>query len=254
MITSTQNDKVKFWKKLKQKKYRDQASLYLLEGDHLVEEALKVLDPQEIEAVLLVEDKATLAQGVDPAKRQLIGPAVAEALSSTENSQGSFAVVRQSNSDSKPHINQPFLFIDGIQNPGNLGALIRTAAAAGFQGVVLGKGTVDLYNMKVLRGAQGTHFKLEIYEGDLKEWVHYFQDRHLSVVASGWGPESQAYSTIQPTDQAFGLMVGNEGAGSQADLLDLADVTVHIPLAKEVESLNVAVAAGILMFHLYRLD
>lgn len=250
MIESTQNQQVKFWKKLKRKKYRDQEGLYIIEGDHLIQEALKHLEAEDIERLLVTEEKKSSFDQFPSTEITVISPAVASELADTEHSQGTFAIIRKAQQKRPQIIHKPYLFIDGIQDPGNLGSIIRTAAAADFEGVVLGKGTVDLYNMKVLRGAQGMHFMLDIYEGDLEDWIDFFHDHDWAVFGSSLGEATLPYQNIKASDQPFALMLGNEGAGSQQKLLDQTDLNLYIPLAQGVESLNVGVAAGILMFHL----
>lgn len=247
MIESTQNKQVKDWKKLKTKKGRDKSKAFLIEGDHLVQEALNKLPSHMIETIILRED-INFDAGASKVIR--ISDAVASELADTETSQGIFAVIKQEENRISRYVNRPYLFIDAVQDPGNLGAMIRTAAAAGFEGVVVGKGSVDPYNMKVLRGAQGMHFAIKIYQDDLGSWIDYFQNQGLPVFGTALDGGVD-YQSIQSSGQAFALIMGNEGQGSQPELLAKTDINLYIPIAHGVESLNVSIAAGILMFHLY---
>lgn len=251
MIESTQNKQVKLWKKLKTKKGRQQEGLYLVEGEHLVREAVEKLPEPDIQKLILVEEHKDKISNFPEDKIIWISQKIAMEIAETETTQGMFAVIEKKEVELPQVINRPYLFLDAVQDPGNMGALIRTAAAAGFEGVVCGNGSVDPYNMKALRGSQGMHFNLAVYEGNLEEWIAYFQAQGLNVFGTALDLEAKAYTSISPTSSPFALMVGNEGQGISSDLLELTDMNLYIPLADQVESLNVSIAAGILMFHLY---
>ncbi len=251
MIESSQNKKVKLWKKLKTKKGRQQENLYLVEGEHLVQEAAAKLSESEIQNLILTEEHRDKLLGLPEDKIIYVSQKVAMELAETETTQGMFAVIKKKETVLPRTVKRPYLFLDAVQDPGNMGALIRTAAAAGFEGVVCGSGSVDPYNMKALRGSQGMHFNLAVYEGNLEDWITYFQDQGFTVFGTALDQEAQVYTSISPSSYPFALMVGNEGQGINPDLLKMTDMNLYIPLADQVESLNVSIAAGILMFHLY---
>lgn len=167
-VQSLQNPKVKQWKKLLNKKERDRSETFLVEGFHLVEEALKQQD-QVLE--IIVSEKTGVPSRLDAGSTPitLVTEEISNSLSETEAPQGIYAVCRQTESDAGLHEAKTFLLIDAVQDPGNLGTMIRTADAAGIDAVIVGRGSVDLYNSKVLRSAQGSHFHLPIIRGDLKE-------------------------------------------------------------------------------------
>src|SRR5699024_107728 len=125
---------------------------------------------------------------------------------------------------------------------------IRSADAAGFQGVFLGKGTVDLYNAKTLRSAQGSHFHLEIYEGDLKDFITTFKEEGYPVLGTALNEKAVSYKEIY-VDTPFSLIVGNGGSGMKSEIISMIDQNMFIPMVGQAESLNVAIAASILMFH-----
>lgn len=251
VIESSQNKSVKEWKKLKTKKGRDQQGAFLIEGDHLIEEAMDKLPKAAIERIIVNVDLKDRYTSLPKDKVTWVSAKIAEELADTENSQGVFAVIKKKATALPRQISRPYLFLDAIQDPGNLGTMIRTAAAAGFSGVVCGKGTVDPYNMKVLRSGQGMHFSLSIFEGDLNPWMDHFQDLGLPVFGTSVDPGAQSYKSMQASCHPFALLLGNEGQGVDSGLLEETDLNLYIPLAEGVESLNVAVAAGVLMFHLY---
>jgi TrmH family RNA methyltransferase len=155
-------------------------------------------------------------------------------------------VCRQPNP--KLHDAKTYLLLDAVQDPGNLGTMIRTADAAGIDAVIIGRGSVDIYNSKVLRAAQGSHFHLPIISGDLHEWIDKLQENDISVFGTALEGAS-VYTDITPTD-SFALIVGNEGNGVGKDILSSTTANLYIPIYGKSESLNVAVATGILLYYL----
>lgn len=246
MITSRQNEQVKQWIKLKKKKEREKTKTFLIEGFHLIEEALK--SNQEIVELIVSEQVAeSLDSAFDNIKQTVVTNELSQEIADTETTQGIFAVVDMPEKDSKKH--DKILMLDGVQDPGNVGTMIRSADAAGFTKVVLGKGSVDAYNQKVLRSAQGSHFHLTIESADLNETIPALQAQGVKVYGTDLSPESKNYKTVETTDQVA-LIVGNEGSGMSEPVLSLVDETLHIPIKGQAESLNVAIAASILMFQL----
>lgn len=216
-----------------------------------MQEAAAKLSESEIQNLILTEEHRDKLLGFPEDKIIYVSQKVAMELAETETTQGMFAVIKKKETVLPRTVKRPYLFLDAVQDPGNMGALIRTAAAAGFEGVVCGSGSVDPYNMKALRGSQGMHFNLAVYEGNLEDWITYFQDQGFTVFGTALDQEAQVYTSISPSSYPFALMVGNEGQGINPDLLKMTDMNLYIPLADQVESLNVSIAAGILMFHLY---
>lgn len=248
-IESVQNKQVKEWKKLLTKKGRQKQQKYLIEGDHLVEEAVKA--QSEIEAILIREDRAdeceTLYASLD---KIIVTNEIAAMLSDTVTNQGLFAVISIVEETEKIEGVKPVLMLDEVQDPGNLGTLIRSADAAGFEGVVIGKGSVDLYNPKALRSAQGSHFHLPVIHADLTEWIALFEEKNVPVYGTALDNRAISYRKLTPPE-SFALIVGNEGSGVNPELLSRTAENLYIPIKGKAESLNVAIAASILMFALY---
>ena len=142
-----------------------------------------------------------------------------------------------------------WLLLDKIQDPGNVGTLVRTADAAGFKGVVFGEGTADAYSPKVVRAMQGSQFHLEVLTGDLVEWTDALTANNLSVYGSQLNEAARSYREIESSTQ-FALIVGNEGQGMSDELAVKTTANLYIPIQGQAESLNVAIAGGILMFSL----
>lgn len=246
-VQSLQNPKVKQWKKLLNKKERDRSETFLVEGFHLVEEALKQQD-QVLE--IIVSEKTGVPSRLDAGSTPitLVTEEISNSLSETEAPQGIYAVCRQTQSDAGLHEAKTFLLIDAVQDPGNLGTMIRTADAAGIDAVIVGRGSVDLYNSKVLRSAQGSHFHLPIIRGDLKEWIVKLKEKMIPVYGTAL-ENASLYTEITPGD-SFALIVGNEGNGVNQELLTNTAANLYIPIYGKSESLNVAVATGILLYYL----
>lgn len=247
-IESVQNKQVKEWKKLLTRKGRSKQQKYLIEGDHLVEEALKA--EQSIDTIIIRDDRADEYNvlGAEANKVQVTSE-IADLLSDTVTNQGVFAVLNIIEDTEKIEGKKPVLMLDEVQDPGNLGTLIRTADAAGFEGVIIGKGSVDLYNPKALRSAQGSHFHLPVIHAELSQWIDRFEGRKIPVYGTALDSRAVSYRELSPSD-SFALIVGNEGNGVNAAILNRTSKNLYIPIKGKAESLNVAVAAGVLMFSL----
>lgn len=243
-IRSAQNQKVKQWKKLQTKKEREKAGLFLVEGFHLVEEALKNGQIKEI----IIQDGLDLPPNFDFADIPItiVSAEIFKDLADTETPQGIIAVAYCQKEQIMK--GKQFLLLDAIQDPGNLGTIIRTADAAGIDGVIVGEGSVDIYNPKVVRSAQGSHFHLPIIKGNLFEWVEKLKDEDIPIYGTSL-KNGQPFTEIQPKGP-FALIVGNEGNGVKEKLLEETDHNLYIPIYGKSESLNVAVATGILLYYL----
>ena len=246
LIQSEQNQWLKRCKALQQKKYRQQYGQFVAEGLRFVQEAL---DNGAAEVVLIDEahqDFLEQLSGVaDTAVYMVKEGLLAKALN-TVNPQGVAAIARpkQWRWEDVADMRQ-IVIIDGVQDPGNLGTIMRTALASDTQAMICLKGTVDLYNDKTLRSTMGAVFRLPVYHiddvdsmiADLHSWG--FQTMIADIRAA------QYYHQMQfPTKTA--LVVSNEANGPQ--LMKTGDIMVKIPLYQEAESLNVAIAAGILLY------
>ncbi|WP_326569823.1 TrmH family RNA methyltransferase [Bacillus niameyensis] len=243
-IQSTKNERVKLWKKLLTKKYRDLTDKYLIEGEHLVSEALKTNDVLE----LVIEEERSIHEDWSQHPITTITQEISKQISDTKTPQGIFAVCRKRESSIDFNEHSRFLLLDGVQDPGNIGTIIRTADAAGIDGVILGEGTGDLYNPKVIRSAQGSHFHLVIESGDLYTWMGKLKEANISIFGTAL-EGAVDYKEVRPTD-SFALIVGNEGAGVSPEILEKTDQNLYIPIYGQSESLNVSIATGILLYHL----
>ncbi|MDT2756550.1 RNA methyltransferase [Enterococcus asini] len=247
-IQGSKNSLIKELRKLHQKKYRDRQNRYLIEGFHLVEEGMKA--QAEIEMLLLTEKGITewgewLAS--QRCEQYLITEELMASLSDLPTPPGIIAVIQ------KPQVNQEitkgrWLLLDRVQDPGNVGTMVRTADAAGFDGVVLGEGCADLYSTKVLRSMQGSHFHLPVVSGILSEVILHCQKNAIPVYGTELNEEAKAFQKVAVREEVA-LIMGNEGQGVAKELLAMTDGNLYIPIYGQAESLNVGVAAGILMYH-----
>ncbi|MGE6628941.1 TrmH family RNA methyltransferase [Bacillus sp. NPDC077027] len=243
-IESAKNAKIKQWKKLHTKKERAKTGQFLVEGKHLVEEALKMSGTVE---ELLVTSPEMVPQDVDQEiDIYELSEEAFSAMTETETPQQIAAICTIPHFQEKEH--KRVLLLDAVQDPGNLGTLIRTADAAGLDAVILGDGTVDAYNGKTLRSAQGSHFHLPILKQTLSNAILVLKEKRIPVYGSAL-KEAKVYQEV-PAEEAFALIVGNEGAGIDPDLLSMTDQNLYVPMYGKAESLNVAIAAAVLLYHL----
>ncbi|WP_112181570.1 MULTISPECIES: RNA methyltransferase [Paraliobacillus] len=245
MITSVKNETIKQWNKLKIKKHRELQQLFIIEGLHLVQEVLR--SDWDVEALIL-QDGAKIPEEIEALSDKItyVTENVMQHLTDTKTPQGIAAIVQMK--ELKIVNNQKLLLLDAIQDPGNVGTMIRTADAAGFDAVVLGDGTVDLYNDKVIRASQGSLFHLPIARKNLLAYTKELKSQNVSI----WGSTLEQASPIQEIaiPEQLALIVGNEGAGVDQNLLEVADQRVHIPIYGQAESLNVSVATGIMLYQI----
>ena len=248
-IESVKNTKIKSVKKLHTRKGREKLGSFFIEGDHLVEEAIK---SNVIINEIFVEENFQIPQNwnVTNIPIYIVPDKIMKEISETETPQGVLAVCELLGR--KPltvQDNGKYLLIDQIQDPGNLGTIIRTADSAGLSGVILGAGTVDVYNSKVIRSTQGSLFHIPIVKADLVEWVEKLEKENIPIYGTALNENAKVYNSV-PAQQSFALIVGNEGSGLSGQLLKLTTDNLYIPIYGKAESLNVSIATGILLYHL----
>lgn len=229
---------------LEKRKTREKEGAFVVEGEHLVEEAGDLVK-------FILFSRGRLPQKFSKKKTVKISPREFAQLSSVETPAGIMAVVEkpeQTLADIKPGL---IVFCVEIQDPGNLGTIIRGADAAGATGVILSRGTVDLYNQKVIRSTQGSLFHLPIVSvRDTAEAIGQLKKRGIKVVAA----EGSANRPHFKADLAgpVAILIGNEGAGLPDEIKKLADEVVSIPMPGKAESLNAAMAATVILYEAVR--
>ncbi|QQK77178.1 RNA methyltransferase [Salicibibacter cibarius] len=244
MITSANNSSIKKLKKLRQKKYRVKERRFLVEGVHLVEEAL--VSNVAVDKLVTSEEAPLLSVDVSGQRVEEVSASVFATLSDTESPQGWLAVCHMPAEVEVPNGN--VLLFDGIRDPGNLGTMIRTAEAAGLTGIYVSEDTVDVFNPKVIRATQGAMFHLPVITADLKKEVSSLKDKGIMIYGTDMH-SGVSYRDAKPQgEELYALLLGNEARGISPELLRLTDETVSVPILGKAESLNVAVTAGIIMY------
>ncbi len=243
LITSLDNEKIKKYTKLKEKKYRDQYNEFIVEGEHLVIEAYR---SGLLEEILIEQDEVTLLN----APITYVSKEILEKLSTLETPSHIIGICRKRIEDS--NLGNKILLLDRIQDPGNLGTIIRSSKAFGVDTVVLGSGCVDLYNEKVIRSTQGIGFHMNIISRNLKEFIPELKNQEIPVLGTKVEYGEDIRNLTSRDKQKYALIMGNEGRGVDPEILEMCDKYIYIELDHKVDSLNVAIAASILLYELSR--
>ena len=230
MVLSDNNQKIKDLIKLNMPKYRKELQMFIVEGPHLVNEAREA--NLLIEA-FSIEEKEGYTQ---------ISEKAMKSISHTDTLVREIGLCKMIN---KNDFSDKMLLLDGIQDPGNLGSLMRSAKAFGFNTIVLGNGTCDIYNDKVIRASQGAIFKLNFIKESLEEFIPKLND----YIVYGTNVKKGISVSDCIKNKKIALVLGNEGNGISPSVDSLIENNIYIPL-ENVESLNVTVAGSILMYEL----
>lgn len=237
MITSMQNDTIKELMKYKQKKYRDENQMFLVEGFHLVEEARR--NHCIVKLITTLED--TFEEDTI-----YVSSSVMSKLTFTKTPQPIMALCKKRNHEDIDIEGKRYLLLDRLQDPGNVGTIMRTALAFGYDQIIMSPDCVDLYNDKVIRSTQGALFQMNVCIMDLKETIIRLQKQGVQVYGTCLKNASCIDEYNKQERMAF--IMGNEGQGVDEGLLDICDGRLYIPI-EGVESLNVGIAAAITMYH-----
>jgi RNA methyltransferase, TrmH family len=258
VIRSIHNEQVKLWAALQTKKGRERAGAYLVEGAHIVAEAFE--NSASVETVLYIEGSPAVleleARGIgrqSGARWVSVSDAVMAKIADAQTPQGVAAIVRMPEHELSKLLAVKcglFVAVDAVQDPGNLGTIIRSADAVGAAAVLLGKGTVDVYNPKTVRSAMGSLFHVPVANCDLSAALPLARSHGVKVFATSLGAALTCYEANYTA--ASCILVGNEGAGVADELIALADETVIIPIPGKAESLNVAMATTVLLYEAVR--
>jgi TrmH family RNA methyltransferase len=232
---------------LEKRRARRKEQRFVVEGPHLVEEAGDLIDfviySEELPIVAKLRGK-----GIDCYK---ISRKQFAEISEVETPQGILAVVREQQFGLRDVLGGLIVFCIGVQDPGNLGTIIRTADAVAASGVVLSRGTVDLYNSKVIRSTMGSLFHLPIvHVDDVPETIEYLKSRKTRVVATDIEAEKNYFAVDYKGSTS--VLIGNEGAGLPEEIINLSDEVVKIPMPGKAESLNVGVSTAVVLYEALR--
>ena len=252
VISSAQNPKYKFWHSLLKKKYRDKEGMFLLEGPLLIKDCLSgggVIKEAIVNSSVLEPDELLAEAGLSEDQNvYLLDDKLFNELSQTETSRTIIGVF------SKPEwkkedlaTDKDILVLDSLQDPGNVGTMIRTAEAGGFGGIIASKGTVDVFSPKVVRASAGSVVRMPIITGlEYSEIIELVNELGKTGIAA-MGEGDREYWDCDFA-KPLAIIIGNEGAGLSKEMGDFAEIKVRIPMEGDIESLNAAMAAGILIY------
>ena len=239
-ISSKENSFYKFLKKLKQKKYREKEGLFLAEG-------VKFLDfKKEPEYLIVEEGKEINIPDNLIYKKYILNKNLFKKLSSQENSQGLILVYKY-NESSLGNTGDNIVVLDKIQDPGNLGTIIRITDAVGFNDIILTKGSADVYNEKTIRSSMGSIFNMNINYLSEDELMSFLKEREYKIIVTALEEDTVDYNKVGLSHKNA-IIFGNEGNGVGKNIIQKSDESIKIPIYGDAESLNVAVAAGIVLY------
>ena len=243
VITSLENDRVKKYVKLQRKKNRDLENLYIVEGEHLVIEADKAGVIEEI--ILLEGEEYNYDYPVYYVTNDILNK-----ISTMDTAPKIMAVCRKNSNNSI--IGKKILVLDGAQNPGNLGTIIRSSLAFNVDTIVLLENSVDLYNPKVLRATQGMYNYINIVNKSFDDVYKYAKDNDIRIFGTSVVNGIDVSELSDTEKSKYCLVMGNEGQGIRNEIFEKCDSNLYIKMNDKVESLNVGVACSILLYELGR--
>ena len=249
-LSSLKNPRVMLWRSLRDRKERLKNGLFLVEGRKMTEEALR--SDMTVETILADEERLDTLTLPDNVEIVALPSHVFAAVCDTKTPQGIAAVVRLPQGEQPVHGSR-LLAMDGVQDPGNVGTIIRTADAAGFDGVILSRECADVYSPKVLRATMGSVFHIGITVTDeLPSALHRLAEAGYSILSSQL--DGEPFYSRRAVGKRYCLIIGNEGNGVSPQVQQEATHRLRLPMRGEAESLNAAIAAGIMMYDLVRAD
>lgn len=256
IITSKDNELIKHIRKLKDKKYRDEYNEYVVEGIKIVEEAVK--ENVKIKQIIICNDTTKTYEipthiMLEIAKYECIyvTDKIFNLITQVTNPQGIMAIIEKNSEKNQIDYTQDIILVlDDVQDPGNLGTILRTADSIGLNQIVVSKGTADAFNSKVVRSTMGAIFRIKIIETqDLIRTIKEMKKHHFKLMVTSLQTENSIY------DINFNkkiIVIGNEANGVSKEIQDMADEKAKIPMLGRTESLNASVAAGIVMYEYVR--
>ena len=239
VYSSIDNERIKKIKKLNNKKYRDIENLFIVEGEHLVIEAS---NSNRLKTLIVEEGSSFNISGVEKIE---CTPKVIKYISELDNPPKVLGICTKENNNS---LGNHIVALDKVQDPGNLGTIIRSSVAFNVDTILLSEDCVDVYSPKVIRATQGMIFKLNIITCDLKKTLSNLKTHKI------YGTRFKDAKTLKDVkvNDKYVLVMGNEGQGVSKEILDLCDDYIYIDMNKSCESLNVAVATSIILYEINR--
>lgn len=238
-ITSINNEYIKYLFSLKDKKNRNKEEKYLIEGFHLVEEAYKA----GVLVQIILTKEIENYQEID---KILVNDKIIEKLASTKNPQKIIGICSFKKNDYQ--LGKKILLLDNINDPGNMGTLIRTSLGFDIDTIIISEDCVDIYNEKTIRSSQGSIFHVNIFKANLAEEIDKIKEKGIKVIGTSL-QSSIPLKTVSKIDK-YAIILGNEANGVKKELQELTDLNIKIEINERLESLNVAIAGAIVMYYL----
>ena len=257
VISSKDNEIVKSVKKLKEKKYRDLENAYIVEGIKMVKEA--IIEKASIRQIIICDDceksdniPKELMYEIAKYDCMYVTSKVFKYISEVQTPQGVLAVIEKNNGDLDINYNEDIIVaLDDIQDPGNLGTILRTVDSVGLTQILVSKGTADCYNPKVVRSSMGAIYRVKVIEcDDLLETLKQVKRNKFKLLVTSLGDNSKNIYDMKYNKKV--LVIGNEANGVEERIMNMADEKVKIPMLGRTESLNAAVATGIVLYEYVR--
>jgi len=252
VITSKDNDIIKHIRKLKDKKNRDESGEFIIEGIKIIEEAIQ--ENVKIKMVIVCDGclnsdpiRTDLLYKIAKEKIVYVSEKIFKYITDVTNPQGILAVVEKNLSNKIDYSQNIFLILDNIQDPGNMGTILRTADSIALTQIIVSKGSADCYNPKVVRSTMGAIFRVNVIEvDDLSQIIKNLKKHKIQVFTTDLNTESSIYDVNY---KKSAIVIGNEGNGVSKEIIELADKSIKIPMKGKTESLNAAVATGIILYN-----
>ena len=256
VITSKDNELIKHIKKLKDKKYRDENNEFIIEGTNLIEEAVK--EKVKIKKIIICEDTTKTYEiptsiRLEIAKYECIyvTEKIFNLITQVTNPQGIMAIIeKRAKEDEIDYTQDLIVMLDDIQDPGNLGTILRTIDSIGLKQIIVSKETADAFNPKVVRSTMGAIFRIKIIEAEnLIDTIKNIKKHHYKLVVTSLQTNNTIYD-INYNKKI--IVIGNEGNGVSKEIQNMADEKIKIPMLGKTESLNASVATGIVLYEYVR--
>ena len=262
-ITNPRNNLIRFIRSLKKKKTREEKGKFLIEGINSIKEALKtgVEIPYFVYSldIFRVNGGKELIEELEKREERLllVSEAIFNKLAETKTPQGILAVPSRLKWDEKAILNaeSSFVFVlVGLQDPGNMGTVVRIADALSMDGIIVSEDTVDHYNPKTVRSTMGAIFRMPIYKSDdIRTYLKELKDNGFKLISTSLGDRTQIHDSLDYNSmKKIAIVMGNEANGLPEDICDLSDNLVKIPILGKIDSLNVGVSAGIMAYEVIR--
>ena len=256
VISSKDNELIKHIKKLKDKKYRDINNEYIIEGIKLIEEAVN--ENAKIKKIIICEDTTKTYEiptniRIEIAKYDCIyvTEKIFDTITQVKNPQGILAIIEKESSETEIDFTQDIIVIlDDVQDPGNLGTILRTVDSIGLNQIIVSKDTADSFNPKVVRSTMGAVFRVKVIEKEnLIETIKIIRKHHFKLMVTSLQTENSIYD-IDYNKKI--IVIGNEANGVSKEIQDMADIKAKIPMLGKTESLNASVATGVVLYEYVR--